>query len=69
MQIHRPPRSSGKVAGNHESCHGHGEPGDQQADTKVEDVPVKTVILGEVYIARKDESERPVVNPVSGGAI
>jgi hypothetical protein len=40
-----------------------------KADTKVEDVPVKTVILGEVYIARKDESERPLVNPVSGGAI
>jgi hypothetical protein len=29
------------------------------ADTKVEDVPVKTVILGEAYIKRKGETGKP----------
>ena len=29
------------------------------ADTKVGDVPVKTVILGEAYIKRKGETEKP----------
>ena len=27
-----------------------------KADTKVEDVPIKTVSLGEAYIARKDKT-------------
>jgi hypothetical protein len=30
-----------------------------KADTKVEDVAVKTVILGEAYIARKDKTGKP----------
>ena len=30
-----------------------------KADTKVEDVAVKTVVLGEAYIARKDETGKP----------
>jgi hypothetical protein len=30
-----------------------------KADTKVEDVPVKTVILGEAYIARKEKTGKP----------
>ncbi|NLS06967.1 hypothetical protein HGP14_27080 [Rhizobium sp. P32RR-XVIII] len=30
-----------------------------KADTKVEDVPVKTVILGEAYIARKETTGKP----------
>lgn len=30
-----------------------------KADTKVEDVPVKTVVLGEAYIARKEKTGKP----------
>lgn len=30
-----------------------------KADTKVEDVPVKMVILGEAYIARKEKTGKP----------
>ena len=30
-----------------------------KADTRVEDVPVKTVVLGEAYIARKDKTGAP----------
>jgi hypothetical protein len=30
-----------------------------KAATKVEDVAVKTVVLGEAYIARKDKTEKP----------
>jgi hypothetical protein len=30
-----------------------------KADTKVEDVPIKTVVLGEAYIARKEKTGRP----------
>jgi hypothetical protein len=30
-----------------------------KADTKVEDVAVKTVVLGEAYIARKDKTGKP----------
>ena len=30
-----------------------------KAATKVEDVAVKTVVLGEAYIARKDKTGRP----------
>ncbi|MGF6157301.1 outer membrane receptor protein involved in Fe transport [Ensifer sp. KUDG1] len=30
-----------------------------KADTKVEDVPIKTVVLGEAYIARKGTTGKP----------